>query len=273
MGTDASRWRAWGDWQRDMMRLLVLSGVMAASFFWSAVSADAGELLRVQGHLMRWAPAAPGGNTVITYSILTEPYSVASDKSILSPSNCAKMHAFADIVTLSPGISEERAKSELEAAFQTWEKVADVTFVKATDPRLANIVIGAADDPGGRAFANLRYRSEKGFAPVTMALGKPDSLASAAPKEQSGDGSMVPIDQAYVCLNPRLHWKIGFDGNLDVYDLRHTFTHEVGHAIGLDHPDSTGAVMAFRYDERVRELQPSDIAGAQRLYGARSPAE
>jgi len=26
--------------------------------------------------------------------------------------------------------------------------------------------------------------------------------------------------------------------------------------------------MAFRYDERVRELQPSDIAGVQRLYGA-----
>jgi predicted Zn-dependent protease len=83
----------------------------------------------------------------------------------------------------------------------------------------------------------------------------------------------VPIDQAYVCLNPKSRWKTGFDGNLDVYDLRHTFTHEVGHAIGLDHPDSTGAVMAFRYDERVRDLQPSDIAGVQRLYGAHAAAK
>ncbi len=256
-----------------MMRLLVLTGVMAASFIGTAGSAAAGELLRVQGHMIRWAPDALGGKTVITYSILTGPYNVQSDKSILSPSNCAKMHAFADIVTLSPGISEERAKSELKAAFQTWEKVADIVFVEAADPRSANIVIGAADDPGGRAFANLRYRSEKGFTPVTMALGKPDSSAAVVPEGQSSDGSMVPIDQAYVCLNPRSRWKIGFDGNLDVYDLRHTFTHEVGHAIGLDHPDSTGAVMAFRYDERVRELQPSDIAGVQRLYGTRSPVE
>ncbi len=255
-----------------MMRLL-LTGVMAASFICTAGMAAAGELLQVQGHLMRWAPETPGGKTIITYSILKGPYDVPSDRSILSPSNCAKMHAFADIVALSPGLSEARAKSELEAAFQTWEKVADVAFVEAADPRSANIVIGAADDPGGRAFANLRYRSGEGFAPVTMALGKPDPRASTTPKEQSGDGSMVPIDQAYVCLNPRSHWKIGFDGNLDVYDLRHTFTHEVGHAIGLDHPDSTGAVMAFRYDERVRELQPSDIAGVQKLYGARSAAQ
>jgi hypothetical protein len=100
-----------------------------------------------------------------------------------------------------------------------------------------------------------------------MALGKQEASASPVLDDNGGDRSIVPIDQAYVCLNPKSRWKIGFDGNLDVYDLRHTFTHEVGHAIGLDHPDSTGAVMAFRYDERVRDLQPSDIAGVQRLYG------
>jgi len=49
--------------------------------------------------------------------------------------------------------------------------------------------------------------------------------------------------------------------------------HEIGHAIGLDHPDSRGAVMAFRYDERVRDLQPSDIDAVQRLYGAPASAE
>jgi len=68
-------------------------------------------------------------------------------------------------------------------------------------------------------------------------------------------------------LNPKEPWKIGFDGNLGVYDLRYTFMHEIGHAIGLDHPGSSGAIMGFRYDEQVRELQPSDIAAAQLLYG------
>jgi len=252
-----------------MIRLLMLTGLAAVCSFCNAAFAGAGELLRLEGHLMRWAPEAAGGKTVISYSILKGPYHVASSKSILSPSNCAKMHAFAHIVAKSPGLTEEKAKTELQAAFRAWESVANIAFVEVSDPALANIVIGAADDPGGRAFANLSYRSEKGLTPVTMALGKPDAHAAASDRDGS-DGSVVPIDQAYVCLNPKSRWKIGFDGNLEVYDLRHTFTHEVGHAIGLDHPDATGAVMAFRYDERVSELQPSDIAGVQRLYGQRS---
>jgi hypothetical protein len=250
-----------------MIRVRVLA-MLALCVVFNAGTAGAAALLSVQGHMIRWTPESPSPVTVITYSILKGPYVVQSDKSILSPSNCARMHAFADIVAESPGISEETAKKELQSAFQTWESAANVEFVEIADPSLANIVIGAADDPGGRAFANLSYRSGKGVTPVTMALGKP--RPAPAPDDAIGDGSPVAIDQAYVCLNGRSRWKTGFDGNLDVYDLRHTFTHEVGHAIGLDHPDSTGAVMAFRYDERVHDLQASDIVAAQRLYGARA---
>jgi len=255
------------------MRILVLKLVAAVSILSNIGCANAGVLLQVQGHMMRWAPDAEGTTTVVTYSILTSPYQVQSKKSILSPSNCARMHAFADIVAISPGISEEMAKKELHSALRAWENAADIAFVEVSDPRLANIVIGAAEDPGGRAFANLSYRSETGITPVTMALGKPSPVPVARAGSSESDGSIVAIDQAYVCLNPKSRWKIGFDGNLDVYDLRHTFTHEVGHAIGLDHPDSTGAVMAFRYDERVRNLQPSDIEGVRRLYGARGGDE
>ncbi len=251
-----------------MIRRVALAGLAAVSSLGNAALAEAGELLRVEGYLMRWAPEAAGGKTIITYSILQGAYHVKTRKSILSPSNCAKMHAFSDIVAKSPDLTEEKAKDELQAALQRWESVANIAFIEINDPRLANIVFGAADDPGGRAFANLSYRGEKGPTPVTMALG--NAPASPVLDDNGGDGSVVPIDQAYVCLNPKSRWKIGFDGNLDVYDLRHTFTHEVGHAIGLDHPDSTGAVMAFRYDERVRDLQPSDIAGVRRLYGPRA---
>jgi hypothetical protein len=35
----------------------------------------------------------------------------------------------------------------------------------------------------------------------------------------------------------------------------------------LDHPGSTGSIMGYRYDERVRQLQIADIAAAQLLYG------
>ena len=251
------------------MRLLVSTVLTIASCLCNASSVRAGELLRLEGHLMRWAPEA-GGKTVISYSILTGPYHVESDKSILSPSNCAKMHAFAGITANSPGLDEAKVKTELQLALRAWESVANITFAEVADPSRADIVIGAADDPGGHAFANLSYRSAKGVTPVTMALGKPDASKVEALDKESGDGSIVPIDQAYVCLNPKMRWKVGFDGNLDVYDLRHTFMHEIGHAIGLDHPGASGAVMAFRYDEGVRELQPSDIAGVQRLYGPRA---
>lgn len=248
------------------MRLLVLTVLAIASCLSNTSSVSAGELLKLEGHLMRWAPEADG-KTIISYSILKGPYHVESDKSILSPSNCAKMHAFGGIVANSPGLDETKVKAELQSALRAWESVANVTFVEIADPTRANIVIGAADDSGGRAFANLSYRSEKGLTPVTMALGKPDVSKAQVSNKEGGDGSIVPIDQAYVCLNPKMRWKVGFDGNLDVYDLRHTFTHEIGHAIGLDHPGASGAIMAFRYDESVRELQPSDIAGIQRLYG------
>jgi hypothetical protein len=257
-----------GESDYTMMRVSVLAMLAVMSLVFDATAGQGAALLQVQGHTIRWTPDAATPVTVITYSILNGPYIVQSGKSILSPSNCARMHAFAGIVAATAGVSEEAAKKELRAAFQAWEAVANVEFVEVGDPGIANIVIGAADDPGGRAFANLSYRTEKGVTPVTMALGKPRS--TAAHDDAIGDGSPVAIDQAYVCLNGKSQWKAGFDGNLDVYDLRHTFTHEVGHAIGLDHPDSTGAVMAFRYDERVRGLQASDIAAAQRLYGARS---
>jgi hypothetical protein len=78
-----------------------------------------------------------------------------------------------------------------------------------------------------------------------------------------------PISRALICLNPLKRWKIGFDGDLGVYDLRYTLAHEIGHTIGLDHPDGGTQIMGYRYLEQFRELQPGDIAGAVRLYGRR----
>jgi len=236
-----------------------------ALFSVGAAPASAGALLEVDGHLLKWVSQETSASTVITYAVLKGPYVLPGGKRILSPDNCSAMHAFNDIVASSPGTSPETAGRALRAAFTAWEAAANITFVEVSDPHQANIVVGAQDFPVGRAFTNLSYLSSHGFLPVEKALGGSGPSAETGEAELSGTAS--GIEQSYVCLNSGMRWKAGFDGDLSVYDLRHTFTHEIGHAIGLDHPGSSGAIMAYRYDERVRELQPSDIAAVQRLYG------
>lgn len=235
-----------------------------ALFLALAGPARSGALLEAGGRLLKWISHAQGTGTVVTYAVLTGPYTLPGGKHILSPDNCSSMHAFADIVAASPGVSADAARRELRAAFAAWEAAANISFVEVSDPREANIVAGAQDFPTGRAFTNLSVSSH-GVLPVAKALGGP--APSPEPGDSGASGAFSPIEQSYVCLNPGMRWKAGFDGDLNVYDLRHTFTHEIGHAIGLDHPGSSGAIMAYRYDERVRELQPSDIAAVQRLYG------
>ena len=141
------------------------------------------------------------------------------------------------------GIAGSAFESELAAAFAMWEAAADLTFRKAAPDEPADIVIGAQVDPQGWAFANLSY-----------------DAASPLP--------IKPISRALICLNPERPWKVGFDGNLGACDLRRTLAHEIGHAIGLDHPSWADQLMGHRYEERFRDLQPGDVLGAVALYGA-----
>ena len=125
-----------------------------------------------------------------------------------------------------------------------WQAAANINFRAAKVPLTAHILIGAEVEPVGWAFANVSYEA-----------GSADSPKS--------------ISQSLICLNPLKRWKVGFDGDLKSYDLRYTIAHEIGHAIGLDHPAVDGQIMGYRYEEQFRDLQPGDIAGAVLLYGGR----
>jgi hypothetical protein len=106
-------------------------------------------------------------------------------------------------------------------------------------------LIGAQGVPVGRAFTNVAHEAAAG----------PDGAGRIA-------GSVI-------CMNPEQAWKVGFDGDLKVYDIGYTLMHEIGHAIGLDHPGVPGELMDFRYLETFASLQPGDRAGAASLYGPR----
>jgi hypothetical protein len=194
------------------------------------------KVLKLEGHQVRWPRPADGSPRIITYRLVTETMRFPSAR------NCRGLASLDELATTS-GVSMEVLKQEARAALSMWEAAANIVFKEAPADASADILIGAQTEPDGWAFADVFYD------PAT-----PEAIK--------------PISQALVCLNPVKRWKVGFDGDLKTYDLRYTLAHEIGHAIGLDHPAGGSQIMHFRYEERFRALQPGDINGAIALYGA-----
>lgn len=228
--------------------LLVL--LIAACMPLPAVTrAHAGEggfrLLEMQGRTVKWGKPQLGAGASVSYAFASETLHFGNERTWFENApNCRDM-ASAESLSGAKLTMEELAR-ETAAAFRVWERAASLTFHRVADARNADIVIGAQGQPRRWAFANLSYTVE------------------------SREG-VHTIDKALVCLNPEKAWKVGFDGDKDVYDIRYTLVHEIGHAIGLDHPGPSGQVMAFRYTEAFQDLQPGDLRGVQLLYGPARP--
>jgi hypothetical protein len=189
----------------------------------------------LDGHALKWGRPVLGAGAHVTYALVQDAIDFPKAR------NCSAMEPLGGLLSKS-GVAPEVFKRELTAALEVWEKAANITFTPG-DPGTADILIGAQTKPIGYAFANVDYD-----------------------KSEAGDGPRSLV-RSLVCLNPEKRWKVGFDGDLDVYDLRYTLIHELGHAIGLDHPAIAGQLMAYKYGEKFRVLQAGDIAGIEKLYG------
>jgi hypothetical protein len=197
--------------------------------------ADTFRVLKLDGHQVRWQPPAGGGPRVVTYRLATETVQVPTAR------NCRGL-APLDGLAAASGIDKPELRSEVAAAFAMWETAANIVFKEAPEGSAADILIGAQTEPEGWAFADVFF-------------------------DASSPQAVKPITRALVCFNPAKRWKVGFDGDLKRYDLRYTLAHEIGHAIGLDHPPGNSQIMGFRYEERFRALQPGDVHGAVAIYG------
>jgi len=192
--------------------------------------------LRLDGNFVRWPRQDGSSSLVLTYKVLEEFQAFDGAR------NCRRMTGIDEISERSR-IARNVFDAELRAALTMWEAAADIRFREADAGEEPNITIGAQADPEGWAFADVFYN-------------------------RASSEEVKPISRSLVCLNPRKGWKVGFDGDLRVYDLRYTLAHEIGHAIGLDHPNAGDQIMGYRYEERFRDLQPGDLSGAVALYGA-----
>lgn len=234
-------------------RLLVVAAALLVSR--TAASADGFlgfRLLDLDGSYVRWGGtgADPAAQPVrVSYAFVNGPTRPTDAH------NCRAMTPVDNLIGRSR-IAEPVFRAEVREAFRMWENVAHIRFEYSQDAATADILIGAQSMPFGRAFTDVSYAV-------------PPTGEKAGEKL---DPSTRRISRSLICLNPMTPWKVGFDGDVSVYDLRYTIAHEIGHAIGLNHPSAAGQLMSYRYDERVRDLQPGDIAGAVALYGEPRPA-
>ena len=87
----------------------------------------------------------------------------------------------------------------------------------------------------------------------------------------------VRIVEADVVVNSARTWN-SYRGSLqgNTIDLRRVLTHELGHALGLDHPDTASPVQSVAAImnstvSNIEALQPDDLAGIRSLYSSPVP--
>ncbi|MGR6432452.1 matrixin family metalloprotease [Rhizobium sp. PAMB 3174] len=220
------------------------------------------KLLKLDGHVVKWGDPTLGSPAHVTYAFATAAFHDPEAR------NCGDIAPLKSVAQRS-GLSEDDIRQQAAAAAALWSSVAGITFEEVSDPAKANILIGEQSEPTGYAFANVEYRkpvlAKDAKRSGDRALNIPDGRANLG--REPNAQSVATISRSMICLNPERIWKSGFGGNASAYDIRYTFTHELGHAIGLDHYYHAGFLMYYKYTEAFRAPQSGDIDGARALYG------
>ena len=139
-------------------------------------------------------------------------------------------------------------------AIVTWNGIVD--RVQLAPVHGSTIAAGDGDEIN-HVFFDSTYYGES-FGPGTLAISTRWTL---------NETQRVEAD---IIFNNAIEWDSYRGSGRDRWDIRRVALHELGHVLGLDHPDARGqnvtALMNSIIDD-VDSLQPDDILGAMALYG------
>ena len=184
----------------------------------------------------KWGSPTPGTGATVTWSLMGSGVSCAAEFA-----GCA--------TTALSSLLPSGFLNQIQLAFEAWSSVANINFVQV------------ADDGAGFDRPTLSGDIRIGAHAMDGALG---TLAYSYFPPFNGTSAAGDI-----FLDTAESWTIGFEG--PGYDIFQVMTHEIGHAIGLEHTANTDALMNAWYTENFRGPQADDIAGARYLYGVRAP--
>lgn len=144
-------------------------------------------------------------------------------------------------------LSQSETNAAIETALEAWSNVADIQFTPTTQPGLRDsldISFRNIDGPGG-TLAQAYF---------------PDDVN---PARIAGD---IQFDISEV-------WEVGNTLGRQAFDLVWVAAHEVGHALGLDHINVAGSVLApfVSPNQSFSELSSVDVNAIQDLYRAADP--
>jgi len=243
---EPANWLAAYRWAQ---RVIIAAALTLVALAHAGQTAQAGQtrqapafsLLKLGGAFIKWGEPRFESGATVSYAILT------GDRRDPGAINCKAMTPLDGLLDRAE-LDMATFAEHLKGALSMWQSAANITFVPAASLETSDIVIGAQTTPRGIAYTNVQSERVPGSA-------------------------FAKLGQATVCLNPMAAWRAGGkgDGKNKTYELRRVLAHEIGHAIGLDHPGSRGELMAYRYQDDLDALTTGDIAGIVKLYGVPAP--